>query len=69
MDGSNILNGGQLIIDYLIRERVPYVFGLCGHGNIGIIDAMHERADDISTISAITTVVPELQADTDVRVH
>ncbi|PPR70619.1 MAG: hypothetical protein CFH03_02432, partial [Alphaproteobacteria bacterium MarineAlpha3_Bin2] len=31
----NRLNGGQVIIDYLIRENVPYVFGLCGHGNIG----------------------------------
>jgi thiamine pyrophosphate-dependent acetolactate synthase large subunit-like protein len=28
---SNLLNGGQVIIDYLIREKVPYLFGLCGH--------------------------------------
>ena len=51
MNDSNLLNGGQVIIDYLIREKVPYVFGLCGHGNIGLIDAMHERADEIATIS------------------
>ena len=35
-----MLNGGQVIVDYLIREKVPYVFGLCGHGNIGFIDAL-----------------------------
>ena len=27
---SNQLNGGQAIVDYLIREKVPYAFGLCG---------------------------------------
>jgi acetolactate synthase-1/2/3 large subunit len=51
MSDNNLLNGGQVIIDYLIREKVPYVFGLCGHGNIGITDAMYERAADIKTIS------------------
>ena len=40
MTSDNRMNGGQVIIDYLIREKVPYVFGLCGHGNIGIIDAI-----------------------------
>src|SRR5256714_4533968 len=47
----NILNGGQVIVDYLVREKVPYVFGLCGHGNIGLLDALHERPSDIKTIS------------------
>ncbi len=51
MTSGNLLNSGQMIIDYLIRENVPYIFGLCGHGNISIIDAMYERSDDIKTIS------------------
>ena len=46
---NNMLNGGQVIVDYLIREKVPYAFGLCGHGNISLIDALYERADDIKT--------------------
>ena len=29
---NQVLNGAQVIIDYLIREKVPYAFGLCGHG-------------------------------------
>ena len=37
---DNRLNGGQVIVDYLIREKVPYAFGLCGHGNIQFIDAL-----------------------------
>src|SRR5580698_6317709 len=50
--GNQMLNGGQVIVDYLIREKVPYAFGLCGHGNIGFIDALYERADEIKTISS-----------------
>ena len=68
MARNNLLNGGQVIIDYLIREKVPYVFGLCGHGNIGIIDAMYERADDIKTISVHHESVAGFMADVFYRV-
>jgi hypothetical protein len=30
MTSNNPLNGGQVIIDYLIKAKVPYVFG---HGS------------------------------------
>jgi hypothetical protein len=49
---NQVLNGGQVIVDYLIREKVPYASGLCGHGNIGFIDALYERADAFSTPGA-----------------
>ena len=44
-------NGGDLIVEYLVREGVPYVFGLCGHGNVGLLDALYDRTDAIKTIS------------------
>ena len=44
MSPRNSLNGAQVIVDYLIQEKVPQVFGLCGHGNIQFIDALYERA-------------------------
>ena len=68
MTSNNMLNGGQVIIDYLIKEGVPYVFGLCGHGNIGIIDAMYERSDDIKTISVHHETVSGFMADVFYRV-
>lgn len=68
MAGDNQLNGGQVIVDYLIREKVPYTFGLCGHGNIGFIDALHERADDIETISVHHESVAGFMADVYYRV-
>jgi acetolactate synthase-1/2/3 large subunit len=68
MTTRNILNGGQVIVDYLVREKVPYVFGLCGHGNIGLLDALYERAADIKTISTHHETVAGFMADVYYRV-
>src|SRR5882672_942657 len=65
---DNRLNGGQVIVDYLIREKVPYAFGLCGHGNIQFIDALHERQSDIKTISVHHESVCGFMADVYYRV-
>jgi acetolactate synthase-1/2/3 large subunit len=63
-----MLNGGQIIVDYLIREKVPYVLGLCGHGNIGFIDALYERSGEIKTISTRHETVAGFMADAYYRV-
>src|SRR5215213_5921080 len=68
MTSHNMLNGGQVIVDYLVREKVPYVFGLCGHGNIGLLDALYERAADIKTISTHHETVAGFMADVYYRV-
>ena len=68
MAGQNILNGGQVIVDYLIREKVPYAFGLCGHGNIGFIDALYERQGEIKAISVHHESVAGFMADVYYRV-
>ncbi len=68
MSARNILNGAQVIVDYLIREKVPYVFGLCGHGNIQFIDALFERKNDIQTVSVHHETVAGFMADVYYRV-
>ena len=45
------MKGGDLISDFLIQEHVPYVFGICGHGNVGLLDALFERKDRIKLVS------------------
>ena len=65
---KNMLDGGQVIVDYLIREKVPYAFGLCGHGNIQFIDALYERKSDIKTISVHHESVAGFMADVYYRV-
>src|SRR5215813_5964946 len=65
---GNMLNGAQVIVDYLIQEKVPQVFGLCGHGNIQFIDALYERSSEIKTISTHHESVAGFMADVYYRV-
>jgi acetolactate synthase-1/2/3 large subunit len=43
--------GGELIAEFLIKEKIPYVFGICGHGNVGMLDALYDVRSDIKLIS------------------
>ena len=43
--------GGELIAEFLVREKVPYVFGICGHGNVGLLDALYDLRGEIELIS------------------
>jgi len=45
------IKGADLIADHLIQEDMPYVFGICGHGNVGMLDALYDRQDKIKLIS------------------
>ena len=45
------MKGAEIIAEYLIRERVPYVVGLCGHGDLGLLDALYDRSGEIRTLS------------------
>ncbi|MDJ0957054.1 MAG: thiamine pyrophosphate-binding protein [Arenicellales bacterium] len=45
------MKGAELIADYLIQEDIPFVFGICGHGNVGMLDALYDRQDKIRLIS------------------
>jgi acetolactate synthase-1/2/3 large subunit len=43
--------GAQIIVDRLLCEGVQFAFGLCGHGNIGLLDALYDVRDTIHTVS------------------
>ncbi|MCE3271359.1 MAG: thiamine pyrophosphate protein central region [Ramlibacter sp.] len=45
------MKGGELIAEYLVQQKVPYVFGICGHGNVGILDALHQVKDKVKLVS------------------
>jgi acetolactate synthase-1/2/3 large subunit len=62
------MNGGQIIVDYLIQENVSHTFGLCGHGNISFIDALYERAGQITSYSVRHESVAGFMADVYYRV-
>ena len=46
-----MMKGGELIAQYLVQEKVPYIFGICGHGNVGLLDALYDVKDQLRLIS------------------
>src|SRR5262245_37962645 len=62
------MRGGELIAEYLIAEKVPYVFGLCGHGIVGLMDAVGQRADRLKRIGVRHEEVARYMADAYYRV-
>jgi len=45
------IKGATLISEFLVKEKIPYVFGICGHGNIGLLDGLYEVRDKIKLVS------------------
>ena len=46
-----MMKGGELIAQTLVQEEVPYIFGICGHGNVGLLDALYDVRDKLQLIS------------------
>jgi acetolactate synthase-1/2/3 large subunit len=63
------MKGAELIAEYLIRSRIPYVFGICGHGNVGMLDALYDARDRIKLISPRHEQVAGHMADAYFRVR
>jgi len=60
--------GADVIIDYLVQQRVPYLVGVCGHGILGLLDAAYDRRGDIETISTHDERIAGFIADAYYRV-
>jgi acetolactate synthase-1/2/3 large subunit len=43
--------GAAYIADFLVKQKVPYIFGVCGHGILGMLDGLFDRQAEIKTIS------------------
>src|SRR5262249_60693440 len=43
--------GGDLIAEFLVKEKIPYVFGICGHGNVGLLDSLYDVSDKVKLVS------------------
>ena len=42
--------GCDLVAEYLIKEKIPYILGYAGHGAIGLLDGIYDRQDKIKLI-------------------
>ncbi|HKY86903.1 MAG TPA: thiamine pyrophosphate-binding protein [Pseudorhodoplanes sp.] len=63
------MKGAELIAEHLIRNKMPYVFGICGHGNVGMLDALHSVRDKIKLVSPRHEQVAAHMADAYFRVR
>jgi acetolactate synthase-1/2/3 large subunit len=61
-------SGAAYIADFLIQQKVPYIFGLCGHGILGLLDCLYDRRDEIKTISVHHEAVAAFMADAYFRI-
>lgn len=49
--------GGEAIVEILKREGIEYVFGLCGHGDISMIDALYGSGIEYVSVRNESTAV------------
>jgi acetolactate synthase I/II/III large subunit len=63
------MKGAELITEYLIASGIPYVFGICGHGNVGMLDPLYQARDRIKLISPRHEQVAAHMADAYFRVR
>lgn len=60
--------GAAYIVDSLVQQGVPYIFGLCGHGILGLLDSLYDRRHEITTISVHHEAVAGFMADAYFRI-
>ena len=46
----NEIRGNDIIAEYLVKEKVPYILGYAGHGAIGLLDGIIQQTDRIRHI-------------------
>jgi len=63
------MKGAELIAEYLINNKIPYVFGVCGHGNVGMLDVLYQARDRIRLVSPRHEQVAAHMADAYFRVR
>jgi acetolactate synthase-1/2/3 large subunit len=61
-------SGAAMLVDYVVAEGIRYAFGVCGHGNLGLLDALFDRKDEIQTITTHDEQVAGFMADAFYRV-
>jgi acetolactate synthase-1/2/3 large subunit len=44
------IRGCDLVVEYLIKEKVPYLFGYAGHGAVGLLDGVFNHRDELKIV-------------------
>jgi len=63
-----VSKGAAYIADFLVQQKVPYAFGVCGHGILGMLDGLYERQGEIKTVSVHHEAIAAFMADAYFRI-
>jgi acetolactate synthase-1/2/3 large subunit len=63
------MKGADVITEFLVDSKIPYVFGICGHGNVGMLDSLYAARDRIKMVSPRHEQVAAHMADAYFRVR
>ena len=63
------MKGSEIITEFLINAKIPYVFGICGHGIVAMLDTLYDVKDQIKLISPRHEQVAGHMADAYFRVR
>jgi acetolactate synthase-1/2/3 large subunit len=47
------MTGAEIVVEYLIAEKVPYLVGIPGHGNVPLFDALVDRRGKIGPFPVV----------------
>ncbi len=47
------LSGAQILVEYLVRQGVPYAVGIPGHGSWNLTDALLDRSHEVRTLQVM----------------
>jgi acetolactate synthase I/II/III large subunit len=57
------MRGCDLVVEYLIKEKVPYLFGYAGHGAVGLLDGVFKHQDELKIVFPRTETAAGYMAD------
>lgn len=42
--------GADVVAEYMLKEKIPYMIGYAGHGAIGLLDSFYDKQDNIKIV-------------------
>lgn len=44
------IKGADVVAEYMLKEKIPYMLGYAGHGAIGLLDSFYDKQDQIKVV-------------------
>lgn len=44
------IKGADVVAEYMLKEKIPYMIGYAGHGAIGLLDSFYDKQDQVKVV-------------------